>query len=198
MVKSIWPELVIKTRTGEHGTKSIANSTMGSFDRTILMRGISSGSLDGVSSMLEKVHNSATMGQITAAIHTNIFVRYVTREPLDSEKTVQEINRGGFGHESFATKGAAKVVRNEDIARLTMEANIALEASGIDGFLNNKTKINRKPLPTLCSRTRIIKRTSVFVKLGGGTNRTSIEGSGVGEPRDTRGVLVKVSETTRM
>jgi len=112
VVKSVGPKFVVKTGTREHSTKGITDSTMGTLNRTILVRGVRSSDLDRITSMLEKINNGSAMSKVTATIHTHIFVRDIARKTFYSEKTVQECDRRRFGDKSFTAESTAEMVCN--------------------------------------------------------------------------------------
>jgi hypothetical protein len=186
MVKSVGPKFVVETGTREHSTKGITDGAMGTLNRTILVRGVRSGGLDGIISMLEKIDNGSTMGKVAATIHTDVFVRDITRKTFYSEKTVQELDRRRFGDRSFTAESTAKMVCNENVTCLSVKTNITLKTSSVGGLLNNEEKVNGETLPTVNGRARVIEGASLFVELGGGADRTSIKNSRIGKARYAR------------
>jgi hypothetical protein len=103
MMEGIGPKFVIQSSTRKHDTHGIANGSMRPFHRTVLMRRVSSGSLYIVASVGKQLENGGTVGEITPSIHTDVFVRDVTREPFCGKKAIQKFKQRSFRHKSFAT-----------------------------------------------------------------------------------------------
>ena len=72
---------------------------------------------------------------------------------------------------------------------VTMNGDIDVSAVG-RGFLDNEAKVHRNSLEAVSSMARILMTVSGFVKLGLGTDRTSIQISGQWNLRNAQHMLV--------
>jgi hypothetical protein len=198
MMEGIRPKFVVQSSAGEHGAHGVTNSTMGSLNRTVLVRRVCSGHLDGITSIAEKLKNSSTIGKIAATIHANILVGNIARETLGSKEAIEELERRSLGDKSFATECTTMMISYEDVASLTMKAKEAIVARSIGRTLDNKTKVNRKTLPTLSSSARVTKGICLLVGFRMSANWTEIKVTSLWQGRNANNMSMEVRKTTRM
>jgi hypothetical protein len=74
VVESKGPKTRAKGRASEHGTKSIANGLVGSFNRTILVGGVSTSRVDSIVKFFKERDNERIFVEFTTLVKDNIFV----------------------------------------------------------------------------------------------------------------------------
>ena len=74
MQESIWPKLDVKRSTDKKDTEMITDSSMGMFNRTILMRRIGSSRMDLVVMIYKHIKNIGITIKLTTLVHKYILV----------------------------------------------------------------------------------------------------------------------------
>jgi hypothetical protein len=115
---------------------------MRALDRSILMGRVGRSSLNSVTRTSKQSKNGGAVSKITPSIHADIFVSNSVGEAFGGQKTVEEVKRGGLGNKCLATERPAKVISNQNITCLAIEANVAVKPGLIGGTLNNETEID--------------------------------------------------------
>jgi hypothetical protein len=90
------------------------------------------------------------------------------------------------------------MIRNEDITSFAIDTGEALKTRFVGGLLNDKGEIDGDALIADGSTARIVKATSMFVKLGGSTDRTLFSRISGGKGRDTDDKFVHGGSATEV
>jgi hypothetical protein len=72
-VKSVRPKTSIQIGTDEHGTKSVPNGLVGTFNWTVLVRTVGTSGIDDVTKALKKGTDFLVVEKLTALVEVNIF-----------------------------------------------------------------------------------------------------------------------------
>ena len=198
VMESIWPELGLQTGTGKHSAEGVTNGLMGTFTRSIMMRRIWSCGFNTVASSFKQFDNGRGMAKFTTKIKTDIAVRDILRRGMLSKPTIDEVNGWSFGTEGFTIESATVVVHNQAVTGLTINALKTLHVVRILGQLNKEAKIDREPLTTLNSTTRVNFGGDSFMELSMKTDRALIKFTSNRNRQDTTGVFVSVRDTPRV
>jgi len=144
MVEGVWPETSIEIGTEEHGTDGIGNCLVTPFDRTILVRCVST-SWSNIIPMPSKQGNDLrVVVELTTLIKVDVFSRAPWGMLL--KKMVKPMDRGAFGDTSVTMLGSSEVICNKDPTGLTVETHVVTGAFCILRLHARKRKINRKAL----------------------------------------------------
>ena len=90
------------------------------------------------------------------------------------------------------------MIRDKTVTRFTIEANKAIKASSIFGFLNDKAKINREALVTFSGTAGRSLLVRGLMELGFDADRTIVNGAVKAQFGDTNNKLVKITHATGM
>ena len=198
VVEGIGPEFGTKSGTSEHRAKSVGDSAVGTFTRTVLMRRVRCGRLNTVASVLEEINDFATVAKFATKVEANVLVSNSVGETVTLKPASKEVDRRSLRAEGFTMKGTAVVIGDKAIAKLAVEALIARDASFIIRSLNDEAEVDGDALIALGGMASRVMATSMLVKLGAHTDRALIKGRSYREARDTERMSMEVRHSTRV
>ena len=192
VVEGMWPEAGIKVCTEKHRAKGISsNRLVSAFAGTILTRGVGTSGVNSVVELLEQATDFRVVVKFTTLVKYNIFV--VNIRGVGIEPFLEPKKRRAFVDTGDAIKRTGVVIRNEDIARLTVDTGIRLLTFGVLRGLAGEGKINTKSLPRNRSLTRWVEATRLLAEFGSDASGTKVkDGILVGELGDAIDVMVSV------
>jgi len=123
---------------------------MGSFTRAIGAGGIGGGRLDVVTGLLEKIANLRTVTKFATHVATNVFALDCRGKAMNGKPTVTKVDGRSFGPKGLPMESTTKVINDQDIAGLTIEACETLHARSVFGALYKEADVNGDALVTLC------------------------------------------------
>ena len=145
VLKSIGPEADVGTSTSKECTYGVGDSEMGTFDRTVLMRGVGTGRMKGVAELGKKRANLGVSIELTALVKVHILVR--TCRGMFAKESSQPLNRGGLRDASDANFKSGEVIRDENPTGLTIEANVFGATSSVGRLNTRKREVDGNPNP---------------------------------------------------
>lgn len=110
MMEGVGPELGREVGTAKHSTDGIADGTMGTLTRTVLMGGVRGSGFDCVSSLFKQVNDFLTATKFTAEIKTHVLVGDIDGKAMLGKPTIEEIDGRGLGPETFTVQGATEMI----------------------------------------------------------------------------------------
>jgi hypothetical protein len=115
---------------------------MGAFARTILMGRSGSSRLNSIASLFKQFNDITTLAQVSTLIKTHVFVRDISRETMEGQPTIEEVNGRPFIAKSFTVESAAVMVDDKTVACLTIETLKTTDSITIIRFLDDETEVN--------------------------------------------------------
>jgi hypothetical protein len=171
VVKSIGPEMRIKSGAGQRGTKGVANSLMGTFEGPILMQAIGSSGMDVIAKLGKENTDFWVLVEFPTLVKIDILIgnaRGVTEEPL-----MEPVQRCTFRDARCAILESGGMIGKKNVASLAVDTLVlCLTMSLVLGMLASKCEIDRDALPgDRCQAGRVVTRCTLG-KLGREADRT--------------------------
>jgi hypothetical protein len=110
MMECVGPELGREVGTAKHSTDGIADGTMGTLTRTVLMGGVRGSGFDCIAGLFKQVNDFLTATKFTAEIKTHELVGDIYGKAILSEPMIEEIDGRGLGPETFTVQGATEMI----------------------------------------------------------------------------------------
>ena len=120
--ESIGPELDVKISTTQKRPHGVGESSVGTFNRSVLMGSITTGRKQFIAERLEQIKNIWVVEEFSTLIDMNILV--TTIRAMLREKMSEPFYRSSFRDATVSVFHPSKVISDKDPTSFTMETSI--------------------------------------------------------------------------
>ena len=143
MLEGIGPETDLESSASEHGTNSIGDGQVCTFNRSILMQRVSTSGTKGVSKLGEEGTDCRIGVELTTLVKMDVFVR--TRGSMLAEELLEPVNGSGLRDASDANLESKEMIGDKEPAGFTVEADVFRAKCGIRRANTRKEKSTKRP-----------------------------------------------------
>jgi hypothetical protein len=144
MVKSMRPEARVKVRTGEHGTESVTNGLVSTFNGAILVRRVGAGGIDSIVELLKESNNERILVEFATLVKDYILV--INSRGVFGQPSAEPIEGGTFRYTGGANKERGGMIGEENVTGFARKAGVGTLSFGVLGLLTGEGKVNAEAL----------------------------------------------------